>query len=354
MNVTSMPGRVLTTVTLVLTIAGCKTADQPTQKTVQQAWSASASAPVVAAPPTAFTPTASQAGDNPIAIVDGRPISRERVVNLLLAAGGAGVLEQLIVLDAAERMLAERNMSVSDAEVQAEYDRSLQKLRGDAAEGDSPKLQREAAEAILNEMLSSRNLSRQEFMIVTRRNAILRKIVDADTHFSEEQLRQEHARLYGERVEIQHIQLETLQDAERVIQQRKAGVDFAELALRYSVNRASAEQGGLLPPFGAQDTDVPPLLQKTAFALKPGEESKPLAVDGWYQIIRVNRRIPARLVSFNQARDEVERQLRQRLADAAMQALYADLFKNAKIEIVDPAFREMFFQKHADHQSAPK
>jgi len=109
-----------------------------------------------------------------------------------------------------------------------------------------------------------------------------------------------------------------------------------------------------LPPFGANDDDVPELLRKTAFALKPGEESKPLAIDGWYQIIRVNRRIPARSVSFDQIRDEVEQHLRERLADAAMQALYADLFKNAKIEIVDPYFREMFFQKHADHQSAPK
>ena len=85
-----------------------------------------------------------------------------------------------------------------------------------------------------------------------------------------------------------------------------------------------------------------------------GQESEPLFIDGWYHLVRVERRIEAQPISFEQARQDVERRLGERLAAAAMQELYEQLFRNAKIEIIEPNLRKMFFEKHPDHSSAPR
>ena len=66
-------------------------------------------------------------------------------------------------------------------------------------------------------------------------------------------------------------------------------------------------------------------------------------------MIRVERRIEAEAVSFDEKRGDVERLLRERLTEEAMRNLYTKLFNEAKIEIVDPKLRELFYNSHPDH-----
>lgn len=256
------------------------------------------------------------------------------------------------MLEKAEGLAVQRGLKITQEDVDAEYALALENLLGDVAPDDSPELRRRAAETVLAEVLASRRVSRREFMIVTRRNAILRKILAAEMSFDDAQLREEFERLYGERVEIRHIQLASRGDVDRVLLQRKAGVDFGELAVQASANRESGRRQGLLPPFAANDPGVPPLLRERAFSLEVGQESAPLYVDGWYHLIRVERRLPAKAAPFDAVRQDVERSLRARLTDPGMQELYTRLFREAKIEIHDPKLRELFFEKHANHQSA--
>lgn len=288
-----------------------------------------------------------------IARADGVPIDRSRVVDLLIEGHGVALLEQIIVLEKAERLAAERGLSVTQADVEAEYDRALDNLLGEAGLSESQGLRREAAETLLAEVLAGRNVSRREFMLVTRRNAVLRKILSAELSFDERQLKEEFQRLYGERVEIRHIQLASRAEVDSVLQELKAGADFSELALRRSANPDSRRRGGLLPPFAANDPDVPLQLRQKAFSMEVGERSDPIHVDGWYHLVRLERRLPAESVPFDAVRQEVERSLRARLTDPKMQDLYARLFYEARIEIYDPKLRDLFFEKHASHQSAP-
>ena len=284
--------------------------------------------------------------------MDGTPITWSYVIDLLIEGHGVSLLEQIIVLAKAERLAAQRGLKITQGDVEAEYALALENLLGDVASDDSPELRRRAGEAVLAEVLASRNVSRREFMIVTRRNAILRKILGAEMGFDDAQLREEFDRLYGERVEIRHIQLASRTEVDRVVQQLEAGADFGELAVQASANRESGRRQGLLPPFSANDPGVPPLLREKAFSLEVGRESDPLYVDGWYHVIRVERRLPARTVPFDAVREDVERSLRARLTDPGMQELYARLFREARVEIHDPKLRELFFAKHANHQSA--
>lgn len=336
---------------------GCQTTPPSTPTRVEDAWTPPHAfvpdSPGRSALPTGADPASPAVDGLAIAFVGGVPIPRGDLIDLLIEGHGVGAFEQLLVLHSARRLADERGLTITHADVDAEYDRAIQSLLGETVVGDPAHLRRQAGETLLDDLLASRNLARSEFAVVMQRNAYLRKLVLADLEVTEPQLRDEFARRYGERVEIRHIQLVSRSDVGKVVAQRAAGVDFGELAMRYSANRGTGEKRGLLPPFAADDPDIPKALRDAAFSLPVGRESETIQVADWYHLIRVERRIPARRASFDDVRGDLERSLRPRLTDAHMQTLYAELFGIADIRIVDPKLRELFFQKHADHASAP-
>lgn len=283
-----------------------------------------------------------------IARVNGRPIERSELVALLIGGRGVEVMEQMVALEAARQLAVERELTVSAADIDAEYDRSLDALLGkENIKNDPDSLRRKAGESLLGEMLARRGVSRVEYRMVMKRNAYLRKLAEAGLELDEAQLRREFERTHGERVEIRHVQLASRADVDHVLEQGRAGVDFAELARRYSANEHSRDSGGLLPPFSADDEQIPAALRRAAFSLDPGTESGAIRVDDWVHLIRVERRIPALPISFEQARDAVERSLRERLVADRMQRSYADLLRGDGIEIVDPTLRDLYDQRQS-------
>ncbi|MDZ4181532.1 MAG: peptidylprolyl isomerase, partial [Candidatus Cloacimonadaceae bacterium] len=72
-------------------------------------------------------------------------------------------------------------------------------------------------------------------------------------------------------------------DADNIYNQAVAGANFAELAERYSEDPGSGKQGGSLGVFGKGQ--MVPEFEQAAFALKPGEISKPVRTSfGWHVI----------------------------------------------------------------------
>ncbi|UCC32413.1 MAG: peptidylprolyl isomerase [Phycisphaerales bacterium] len=293
-------------------------------------------------------PRDTEAKEPTIATVNGRPVARRRVLDLLLKARGVEVLEQLIGLEAAATAAANAGLTVTQADVDREYEQALRNL-ADPLSSVTPKpFDRKAAERLLKTVLSQRNVSREEFDIITQRNAYLRKIVGSQQVLTEQQLRREFDRLYGKRVQVRHIQLGTLAEVARVKERLTAGEDFAELAGRYSANTASARSEGLLDPFSAGDEEVPALLREAAFSLEPGQVSDAVRIGEWYHLVKVERLLPAVEKEFEQVRAELERSARRRMAAPAMYELFESLFREATIEIHDPALAEAFHRKHED------
>lgn len=286
--------------------------------------------------------------NEPIATVNGRPIARHRVVNLLLRSHGVGILEQLIVLDSAERLAAEKSLKVTAADVDHEYTSALRRLIDPLSSVTSGPVDREAAERTLEAILSERNISREEFLTGMRRRAYLRRIVEAEQVFTEERIQGEFERSFSRRVQVRHIQLATPQQVTRVQERLAAGDDFAELARHYSANLASAEAGGLLEPFSALNEDLPALFRQTAFALCPGEVSDAIRIGEWYHVLRLEKVIPAGDVDLEQVRGELEHRLGERLIEPAMREIYERLFREATIKIHDPVLKEAFDKTHKD------
>ncbi len=97
----------------------------------------------------------------------------------------------------------------------------------------------------------------------------------------------------GDQVRARHI-LFLLQKDEKASQQKamalyqqiKDGVDFAELAREHSDFEETASRGGFLGSFPR--TDLPPEYAEVVRALKPGDVSLPVKVEGGWNLFRIN------------------------------------------------------------------
>ena len=288
---------------------------------------------------TATTPETSAPEQAVIALIDGKPLARSRVVNLLLRGHGPGILEQFIVLEAATRRAQRQGLSVTPEDVEAEYEQALRLLIDPLAALTPDDFDQEAAERTLEAVLVERNISHEEFMLGMRRNAYLRRLAEAQLSYSDTELRAEYARAFGERVQVRHIQLATPAEVSRARDALAAGMDFAEVARNYSANPASAGQGGLLSPFARDEEEVPTPLRTVAFQLSVGEVSEAVRVGRWYHLLKLERRLPAEQPEFAAVRGELEQRLRARKLAPAMQQLYQDLLAQADVRILDPDLR---------------
>ncbi len=344
----------LLTLGAAVVAGGCAGGDTKPQDSVATAWAGRDGTP--ASPSIEFrersqgdaarNPAKPEAADSTVAVVDGRPIGRNQVVDLLLRSHGAGVLEQLIGLELAKQAATAKGLSVSEAEVDFEFDLALRRLSDPLASIQAGAFDRAAAEAVLQTVLSERNISREEFLVTLRRNAYLRKLVQSQQVITEEEVRREFSRRFGERVQVRHIQLASAAEAGRVQDRLSAGEDFAELAGRYSANSTSAGKQGLLEPFAADDEDIPAAFRQTAFALNPGQVSHVIRVGEWHHLLRLERKLPAEPRDFEQVRGELERDLRLRVSETAMRVLHERQMKDAVIEVRDPVLREDYERRH--------
>ncbi len=295
-------------------------------------------------------PTASTS--DVIASVDHHPILRDELVALLLESRGAEVLEQLVALKAAESAAAARGITVTEVDVQAEYDRALRKLVDPLADLGPGAADRNEAERSLDTVLTERGLSRREYMLSVRLNAVLRRLAELDLVIDEADLRAAFDAENGERVEVRHIQLASPREASEIAARLAEGAEFADLARRHSANGLSAPRGGLLEAFSAGDERVPPLLREAAFRLEAGQVSSVLRVGPWHHILRLERRLPAGSLRYEDQREAVRARLRDRLAEPRMQRLYAEIFRKAQVRIHDPLLRDAFEKRHPDRQGS--
>lgn len=280
---------------------------------------------------------------DPLVIVNGRELSRKKVVDLLMEVRGLEVMQQLITLELAKQETRRLGIEVTDADVQEQFRRAVDEI-APATDANSVPLDEAGKRRALETVLQQRCLTMPEFMIAMERNAHLRKAVEKDFQVDEATLREEFARTHGEKVEVRHIQVPASDTAalHEALDLLGRGVDFAEVARRVSTNPRTAARGGLMTPFTFNDEAIPAALREVAFSLSPGEVSAPTLTGKYLHILKLERRIPPADVRFEDVRDEVERQLRERVIREKMNALITRLFQQAKIRVLDRKLRRRF------------
>ncbi|MBI4581084.1 MAG: peptidylprolyl isomerase [Planctomycetes bacterium] len=352
----------------------CTQESKPVGSPMQTVWEA----PAAESPTAAGTPTAQPAGsaaanqsvrpgaearaaartaheqgpdesESAFAFVNGEPIGRGRLMDMLMESHGLAVLEQLILLTAARQKAASMSIVVTPADVTAAEDEALRRIAVPVGDPEAAPLDRPTAERLLADFLRLKGLSQVEWKCRMEQRAYLMKIAQADVgqrEITEEMLRNEYGLRYGERVQIRHIQTAAQEAINRAAGLLKSK-SFEEVAREMSENSLTREQGGLMPPFTRHDLAVPPLIRERAFAMSVGQVSEPLREGAWYHIIRVERKFPASGVGFeNVDRDQLRQRLVSRLVRQRTDTLDAELFDAAKIDIRDRNLARQFRERH--------
>ena len=131
--------------------------------------------------------------------------------------------------------------------------------------------------------------------------------------------------------------------ANRVEKQLRQGADFAQMAQRYSADKATAAEGGLLP--WVSKGQLVPEFEQAVFAMKPGELSKPVLSPYGYHLILLKGKqnffpydsVRASIVQFIEARN-----LRQSIAEANIDTLVSRAEgKQTREDILDAKAAEM-------------
>jgi foldase protein PrsA len=285
-------------------------------------------------------PARAQDGDA-IVIVNGHPISKRQMTDVLIEAHGLPVMQQLIVLELAKEESRRLNLRVTDADVDREFQRALAKIAPEVdAQGQT--LNEQEKRQSLEMLLQQKGLTLTEFKLGMERNAHLRKVVEHSFRSDEATLREEFARLYGEKVEVRHIQVGDVNGLHEALNQLDKGTDFAQVVAAVSQNAETAANGGLLKPFAFNDDSVAPVLREAAFSLKAGEVSKPILVGRWWHILKLERRNPSTDARFEDVREQVEQSLRERAIPQEMNRLITGLFQKADVKVLDSNLKRKF------------
>ena len=246
-------------------------------------------------------------------------------------------LEQLVTYTVLSQETRARQVSATDAEVES----GVKQMRGQFPSDEAFK-----------EALEARGMTLDKLKADTRIDISINKMVEAevssaapptdvqvrefydknpDKFKQEESIRASHILFRVDENADAATKKKTMDQAQSVLKQARAGADFGELAKKHSAD-GSAQQGGDLNFF--THGQMVPAFDQAAFALKTGEISDIVTTQFGYHIIKVTDRKAAEMVPFEQVSDRIKEflteQQKQQKADAFIQSLK----QKAKIEVL--------------------
>ncbi len=185
------------------------------------------------------------------------------------------VLDSLIAQKLLLQEALKNNITVSDKEIEEEYQR-----------------EKEFNKDITKEDVKNYLLINKLFEEYTK-----------DVKITEEELKKyyEDNKDRFETVKASHILVSDEKIAQDIYNRLMKGEDFATLAKEYSIDTATKDQGGDLGEF-ARGVMVPEF-EQVAFSLKKGQISKPVKTDYGYHIIKSEG---ATLKSFDEVKGDIE------------------------------------------------
>lgn len=293
---------------------------------------------------------ATNTGGRVLAEVGEVKITDAQVLPVLFDAYGLDVLLKVTQLDLARAAAAQAGVTVSPADIEAERQLTMKLAFPDQKPEDY--------EELLTQLLTQQRVSRAEFAVVMETNANLRALVrkPSESDITEDAIRNEYNAVYGERVRVRHIALNNLQEVTEA-QRRLNGSPaangqpavppepFEKVAREMSVNRATAANGGELPPFARTSGGYSQVFIDAAFNLKPGEVSQDAIQEGrYYHLIKVVERIAPQVVKFEDVRDTVREELIRRRQNALMGQRRGEMAQIAlkNLHINEPTLKKQF------------
>lgn len=247
----------------------------------------------------------------------------------------AAVLPGLFVLSGCS--FSERNSTPPIAEVgtikisQNKFIDRLNELRFKQGFPDNAQVRQQLVEQMVNEELliqeavergfgSDAEGQREEALIRQKAlvDAYTRKVIHPDISISEEELEELYVR-FNTKVTARHLMTQTFAEAEKLRLRLLDGESYEDLAKEVFDDPQLRNNGGLLPIFTIDDTEL--AFEEAAFSLPVGTVSEPIRLKHGYSVMRVESRTRMPIMTrnqFNNKRAELTAFLeRRKLREAA-------------------------------------
>jgi foldase protein PrsA len=257
-----------------------------------------------------------------VAMVNGEPVLKDELFEIMYAQGGSDALEQLI----ARKLIAQEAENVGIEVTEEEMDAEIESIIGESFEG--------SREEFL-EVLEFYGISEESFREDARLNLLVRKLAMTRIELSDDELRgffDENKNLFeqAEEIEVRHILVETEEAAAEVVERLEGGGDFAELAAEFSIDQSNKDNAGYLGFFGRGV--MVPEFEEAAFGMTVGEVSGVVESPFGFHIIELLDRRDAVEVTFEDVEDDVNDAFIEDRVPTVINEIVQELYERAEIE----------------------
>ncbi|QDU90715.1 Foldase protein PrsA 2 precursor [Pirellulimonas nuda] len=263
-----------------------------------------------------------------VATVNGEQVAMADLGKECLLRHGDEVLEMEISQLLLRQELKRANITVTDAEVQAEMAHAAT-LAGVVDPQGKPDMQAWVKAATEEQGVSYDLYVRDSVWP----SAALKKLTGGSVQVTTDDLQKGFEANYGERVRCRAIVLGDMRRAQEVWSKarRDGSIEFfGKLAAEYSIEPTSKNLEGEVPPLRRNGGQ--PQLEDTAFALKPGEMSGIVQVADKYVILFCEGRTEPVSIRPDEVRDVLTRDIFEKKIRIAMADRFEMIRKSAKID----------------------
>ncbi len=266
-----------------------------------------------------------------VATVNGENVTRSDLAAECLRHYGAEVLETLVNRYLIQQECRRRNIEVTAEEVNAEIERMAERFKL-------------PVDQWLELLQKERGLSPDQYASeVVWPMLALRKLAGPKLEVTRQELREHFESQYGEAVKARMIVCDDRATADSV--RAAAAADpskFGELAKDRSLHAPSASLNGMVQPI--RKHVGPEEIEQAAFAMRDGEVSEVIPVNGQFVILKREGLQPAVRVAFEQVKMGMIEVIRDKKMRRVANEVFRQLQEQAQVENVfnDPAkSREM-------------
>lgn len=251
--------------------------------------------------------------DETVASVGGEKITKDELYETLVQSAGQQAIASLIDDKVIAQELKKEKITISDKEIEAEFNAQIEMLGGKEA---------------FTSALEQSGMTEKQFKASIKEYLTLRKVLEPRTNVTDEDIKahfEENKASFDEeeQVEASHILVKDEATAKEVAKKLADGGDFAELAKEYSTDN-SAEKGGELGYFSRGKMVAE--FEEAAFSMKPGTISEPVKTEHGYHIIQVTDKKEAKEATL----EDHKKEIKELLVEKQIQTEYVNWLEEVK------------------------